>query len=213
MSRTPELTAGTTRPVSGRRLLPYLTLGLLVSLAVFVHVLPNDPEFMLWLHRRNAREREARWRAATLQSMARDPAVGAPVTASSSPLGQLLRGAEGKRATLLLLIGPCAPCVIEDVRRWEEMTKRQPDLGCVLVSRDSQANIDGFRKKEKVTLPILPDEDGGFSQALNGIWVPRAYLLDNQGRLLWVQTNDAMTAAAVAAEVNAVLKEDRHAEL
>ena len=103
-----------------------------------------------------------------------------------------------KRPATLLFIGPCAPCVTKDLRRWRAVSEQHPKANLIIVSRDTKQNIAKFIKKEKIPLPIFEDPNGALGKSFNAIWIPRAYQVGADGTLLWVQKDDAMSPEAIA---------------
>jgi hypothetical protein len=175
------------------------------------HVQEFRSAFSVWLEGRKSEVRRQRASENLRRLLARDPPPGAQVPVATDRIDGLkpdLAESASSRGTLLIAIGPCASCISSDLKEWQQVAERRDDLSVVLVSRDTRDRIEAFRESEGCSLPILDDPDGKVSQALNAVWVPRAYLLSPDGRLRWLQKDQNMTPAAVASSLAAPQREE-----
>lgn len=177
--------------------LPYLSLTALLLLAVLLYLVPQDLALMDSIERlktqyiRLPRERERMKRL-----LANDPIVGSSLVANQNGMiGKVLASAElkGKESTVLLFIGPCASCIATDLRTWIAVAQDHPRIGLAVISRDTLANIEKFRRTENITIPFFRDTDGTTAKAVNALWVPRAYQIDRTGKLLWAQKDQGLS--------------------
>lgn len=93
-----------------------------------------------------------------------------------------------QKPIVLVFIGSCASCVAKELMAWQVVhDKWLKRLGILVISRDSQEQIDEFVKETGFTLPIISDSDGSLTKAYNAIWVPRVYGIDKKGNLTWIE--------------------------
>ncbi len=94
----------------------------------------------------------------------------------------------------MLFIGACTVCQTKHLDKWNESRRAWlHSFDVIIASRDSQENIDRFRKATNFQLPITADPKGHLAERYNAVWVPRAYAVDAEGRVAWVQTEEALT--------------------
>lgn len=177
----------------GHRWLPYLTLVLLVETCLTVHFLRYDPGFMNWLADRKA-QRASTHRAEQLQVLMRnDPRIGQRI--QQNPAVRL-PGMNERTPMLAVFIGTCSSCMAKDLRQWESV-KTDSELNVMMVVRDSPQQVKAFWKEHGLTLPFTTDPQGNLHKVYNAIYVPRAYGIDAEGRLVWIQKNDALSPGEI----------------
>jgi len=195
---------GMGEPSAGRRKhrqLPYLTLVLLTEVAVFTWLLRQapDPVLLRRIQDMSHAYRQFRHKRHLAALMKNDPRIGEeapPITAT--PVGFM---SSHRAPTLLVFIGSCASCVGQTLSEWEEVQKIHEGLKVLIVSRDSEERVRDFLRSTGIRLPIIPDPDGRYAKRYNALWTPRCYGIDERGRIVWVQGQEAMYPAAIAKRV------------
>lgn len=128
----------------------------------------------------------------------RDPALGSLMphlsvfNASGSEAHIPATGYRG--AYVVWFVGPCAPCILDDLRRWQE--KHGALAHVYVVSQSSAAEIRDFVATHNVNVPVLMDGNARERDALNVAWRPRAYVFDRSRKLRYIQPNWQSSEAA-----------------
>lgn len=190
-------------PTAGESRLPYLSVVALSLLALLLYVMPQDPWFYSKIEELKApvfRAQAARRLAALIDN---DPRLGTiAIPDEDWAMKKALKtAARDKIPTILLLIGSCSSCVHNDLLEWKYAAERRADASLVIVSRDTQANVDKFVRTFHFPLPIVADPNGALAKRLNLIWVPRAYAVTAGGQLVWIQTEQGMAIESIAGRV------------
>jgi peroxiredoxin len=176
------------------RWLPYLTLVLLAETCLTVHFLRYDPDSVNWLADWQARFASAR-RAEQLQTlMGNDPQAGQRIQQNSA---MRLPDMDEKELMLTVFIGACSSCMAKILSQWENVKTESQRFKPVLVVRDSPQRIKAFWKEHRLTLPFVADPKGDLHKAYNVIYVPRAYAINAQGQLVWIQKNDYLSPGEI----------------
>jgi peroxiredoxin len=195
-------TAARQHEVGRRRWLPYLTLIVLGQVALLLHLLPDDPVVREQTARLMApiyRFQQARERAALLRN---DPRPGVSLLGAGSPAVLMSALRRGKPA-IVVFTGICSGCNAQVLEHWQRIAAKPGGLPVVVISRDTPHDIARFRREQGLTLPMVPDPNGWTASQFNAVWMPRAYLVSVDGRLLWIQKRITQSPAAIEQDVRA----------
>lgn len=200
------------------RWLPYLTLVLLIEGFVCLRLLLRDPLISArvteWRYHQRQKQQKQHLRAL----MKHDPPVGAPAprihqapvrstAASSSESPGLIH--LDRQPTVLVFVGPCTGCIAGDLAQWQQVQKRWQGLRILIVSRDKEKSVRQFLKSNTLfTLPIIPDPQGRIAKTYNAAWSPRAYGVDEKGRLIWLEQPGQLAPESIAQMVWAQVRGD-----
>ena len=117
------------------------------------------------------------------------PAIGAMAPDFTLPRldGERLRLGDQKGRVVIVNFWAswCAPCVSETPRLVGWYDRHQADglivLGVDTLYQDSRADVVAFTRDNRVTYPILLDEEGAVSRQWLAQQLPRSYVVDRQG--------------------------------
>lgn len=119
--------------------------------------------------------------------MRNDPPVGKPVPM----IGRLgLQGAGDAKFTVVAFSTGASCCTGKVAEALRAVEQAGVGVVVVMVVRDSSESVKAFKKVHHVSFQVLADPDGSLAQACNAFWMPRAYLLDREGRLVWIQQRE-----------------------
>jgi len=82
----------------------------------------------------------------------------------------------------------CGPCLQELPRIESEIWQKykKDDLVVVAIGREhTAAQLDTFRQEKKFTLPIAPDPERKIYSLFASIYVPRIFLIDRDGSIIY----------------------------
>ncbi len=209
----------TTTPKKARsQRLPYFMLFLLAELWLLMRLLPNDPMVVQRIQTLGQARRQAQGEMQRRQLMRNDPRLG--IRAPNIPLSQAVVASDSTRRFLgadrpsaeqpkiLIFIGACSPCVLNDLKQWERLQPQWQDVKILLVGRSTPKQITDFVKSTQLTLPIIPDPQGRLAKAYNAVWVPRAYVIDRQGKITWIQKEGHLDLETVMRQASAQARGD-----
>ena len=116
-----------------------------------------------------------------------DPTVGhrLPVPSTADLRGDGLAGSSAP--TVLVFASSCSQCYKSDLLQWQQVQQAQRDLRVILVSRDDPDAQKSWREDQELLLPVVFDREDALHQAYNAGWALRTYLVDADGRLVWMQ--------------------------
>jgi peroxiredoxin len=100
-----------------------------------------------------------------------------------------------------MMIGPCSECVRHDLQTADELVTSFPALDVIAVSPSPHADLEQFRRQNRLKLRTVSDPEGQLARRYNAAWQPRAYLLTPTGVLRWSQPGARPDLARVVREV------------
>jgi len=99
-----------------------------------------------------------------------------------------MQDCRGKIILLNFFATWCGPCLQELPRIESEIWQqyKNDDLIVVAIGREhTAAQLDTFRQEKKFTLPIAPDPERKIYSLFASIYVPRIFLIDRDGRIVY----------------------------
>lgn len=197
------------RSGSSNRLVPILACVLVLQV-VFYLGLRAAPWFAErgWKGRtENPQQKIAQWRRSVYDSKL-DPVPGMmlPEVSLSDLKGRSHNPVVSGRPTLLLFVGAATTCSVKSlVSAWADVRKGQPELAIVGIATTADAPAAEMCDRKGAPVRMLLDPEDSLADVLNARWKPRAYLLDQNGRIAYVQPDTTMDPMAVE-EVRDLLK-------
>jgi len=89
---------------------------------------------------------------------------------------------------------------------WDDFAKRHAEVAVVLATADSAAHLRAVLGKRKFSARLLRDPGAKGAQAFRAQWMPRAYLINREGLIQWVQEKRSGTQPLLK-EIEARLRE------
>jgi peroxiredoxin len=106
----------------------------------------------------------------------------------SLTLGEL----RGRPVLLSFWATTCPPCIEELpdlVRLYRELAPRGLELIAVAMPYDPPLLVQGFVRRRQIPYPVALDVEGAVTRAFDGVhFIPAAFLLDPQGRIVYRHT-------------------------
>jgi hypothetical protein len=195
---------GTAEPRSAkqRRWLPYAGLLVLLEVWLLLALIPRDFALMDAIQRMKQQAIEPTRRRSWLEKTTRnDPPLGTRVFSWRDERFRGVPVPPDGRSALVVFIGTCGDCVARDLLQWQGIAGQYPEGRLVLVARSTPTQVRDFVRKYSIAFPVVSDPEGKLGGAVNAAWFPRAYSVDPEGRVTWIQTNDRLTPVATAAAV------------
>jgi hypothetical protein len=161
---------------------------------VFTWLLSNDPaverRLYAFLH-----PPRVPLKADITAQLAADPRLGSRPLKSRA-LALVNTSLPGKRLPrLLIYVGECSSCLSGDLKQWVR-DAHEAALAPVLISTAPKTYAQAFVKERGLQgVPVISDPHLEILAGLNPVFAPRAYVLDKQGTLRWLQ-RDAQLASA-----------------
>lgn len=185
------------------RLVPVL-LGILLLQGCFYLGLRLGPGYLSpWIQPGKTEPTVARivnWRSRNY-APERDPAVGMELPSLRLPLlhGSSIKLAGNGRQRTLLLFLPEVSCSARSLlSSWDRITRELPRTRLVGVAVRSGSALQLGCNAEIQGVPIVVDVHAELARTLNASWRPRAYLLDEEGRVQYVQPVTTMDGDAMS---------------
>ncbi len=155
----------------------------------------------------NPQRRMVEWRRAVALAE-KDPVPGMELP--SVPLrdleGRPAKAIRPGKPTVLLFVGDATSCSVKSLlSTWVTLKEKHPDLQVVGVATRAEGPVAEMCSKKAGKVRLVLDADGALAETLNARWKPRAYLLDRQTRLAYVQPDTVMDSLAVG-EVERLLE-------
>ena len=104
---------------------------------------------------------------------------------------------EGKQSTIprpgrpagLIFIASCTECVAPELLRWNEIHKNHPESAFYIVPTKKDLDvIQNFKKKHRIDLPFIVEDNGRLAELCNPYFLPRIYLLGATGKFALIQS-------------------------
>jgi len=153
----------------------------------------------------------------TLTTHAQDDIVkkgqALPAFAITSNTGNVIDAASSKHKVVLLNFFAtwCGPRLTElpilQAKIWEKY-KNKKNFTLLVIGRDhSDAEIQTFKERSKFDLPMFPDKDKVIYALFATKYIPRNYLIDKDGKVVYLSTGyEEKEFAAMAKKLDEILK-------
>lgn len=142
----------------------------------------------------------------------RDPLLGqmAPVLSIRSLDGKKITlGRPSDQPTVVVFASDCSSCGGgATVLQWDALQRGHPTAHIFIASQEKAAGIRGVLAGRDLKVHILLDTTGQAARAYNALWHPRAYLIDRQGRVRYVEP-DTRTEVDAIRDVSQLIEAHR----
>lgn len=189
-------------PRKHRSLVPLL-LGVLLLQGCFYLGLRLGPTYLAprWqpIATEPGAERIVQWRQARY-TPEHDPAVGMDLPSirlAAFHGGQVSLPGSGREHTLLVFLPEMGCSARSLLSSWGKMTKQFPSTRLIGVSQRSEEELHMGCHADIAAIPVVLDSGAKLARTLNASWLPRAYMLDRNGRIQYVQPVTTMDGSAV----------------
>ncbi len=177
--------------VPSRRITLTLLAGAATAAVAGVVLVTFEPSSEVWERQPAVQQIAMRRRVA-----AKDPPLGTRLDfLRDRVVGGTGLGARSLSAALVVVHGGDGPCCSDAIARWRSLAQGMlPGVALIAV-------VPGSERRNQRTGGVVTDTGGRIARGLNAGWVPRAYLVSGDGRLIWCEPADApdLSAAATAA--------------
>lgn len=119
-----------------------------------------------------------------------DPPLGIEVTE--------LKPFKGRR--LVIVIERCTDCVVQSLKVWDEVIKREGLPRLVLVTGDKKEEAEQVLERFKINADLVIDLKGEIAKKLNAFFIPRIYGFED-GKLVWKQEKFKIKSFEIIKEV------------
>ena len=92
----------------------------------------------------------------------------------------------GRRVAILFLTA-CGDCVADCLTAWQQLEKNQPGLTAIVISESPPGRISKLAAQHKISIPIVYDKNLESASSYRIKWGPRAYVVNESGRVEYVQ--------------------------
>lgn len=111
---------------------------------------------------------------------------------------------------IVLFVGPASPCALKSVELYRIVQQAHKQLQIILVFTSPKPVVQQAAVQYAgEQLVYVSDSDKHYASRLNAFYYPRLYLLDRQGRLLYVQHYRTSSRKALVEAVDQLSKEVR----
>lgn len=138
-----------------------------------------------------------------------DPLIGTqgPRVALKDLAGRTITlGKSGSHPIVVVFVSDCSSCVGgATLLQSDALQQGHPWVRVFVASQERAAEIRAAMVGHDYKLTVLLDEGGRCARSYNALWYPRAYVLDEQGRVLFVQSDSQQETEAIR-EVSRLLE-------
>jgi len=170
-----------------------------ISVVVLVSFIQNTPEGQRWIS-----QWKLYWRSIQVKlAFQKDPPLGEsflPLSSLHPVNGIALPRIE--KPLLIIVARGCEGCPGSSLRDWSQLMSAktwQRALGTLLVIQDNASTVRAMATKFRWRIPVVADERGEITRALNAFFTPRAYGFIG-GKLVWIQKDLSLSPLATLKE-------------
>lgn len=105
----------------------------------------------------------------------------------------------GKRSLLALFVTTCSDCDRELPKAqavWESLQGEDEFQVITIARKNNKADVDAYWKKKQFTMPVFLDLDRTVFDLFANSTVPRFYVIDEQGKVIWMGIETISLSAA-----------------